>query len=85
MEVVGGRKNGAREGHIPEKKGPLSSRVFLARSALSGDYFQAPTTHAKDKAIIGKNSVLKISVYIKEKNPSYVWLNIGEAPVGRAH
>ena len=54
MEVVDGRKNGAREGHIPEKKVPLPSRVSLARSALSSDYFQAPTTQAKDKAIIGK-------------------------------
>ena len=62
MEVVGARKNGAREGHIPEKKVPIPSRVSLARSALSSDYFQAHTTQAKDKAIIGKNSLLKISV-----------------------
>ena len=56
------KERGARGTHTGEVGRAPPSRVSLARSALSSDYFQAPTTQAKDKAIIGKNSLLKISL-----------------------
>ena len=63
MEVVGARKNGAREGHIPEKWVPLPSRVSLACSALPAITSKRLLLRLKIRQFnIGKNSLLKISV-----------------------